>query len=499
VLYNIARIAEALGRLETAIGHYRDFLAVSDDATANEEVRRRIEEVLAKLAGSKGRLIVQGTPAAAVAVLDGAADGALTLPLDRWLPPGEHTVRLEADGYDPQERTLSLAAGQELRWDFELRRRSRAARSSWAGRSTVPGSTSTISSSAWRRSRIPYRGRASCRLRAGPRLPGPHGDAGGRRGQRLAVLAEMVPEPAKGRWAAQAPPRGGDPSARAAPGHVGLDRAGDRARRGRRRAGAHGYAFVVADEEIDDTLPDPVIARKQRDKEDRGEAAMIAAITLYSVGGALVATGITLLLWPEKKPEAWEEVPIVGLRLAPVVTDGGGGAVGQPEVLGHRIRRPRVASRQARMARGPGRRVPRSRARGPSHKGIRRTGPRDAGTARGRGRTSDRGVLGHRIRRPRVASRRAWMHRKAPAGSPRSRAGSPSHKGSRRTGPRDAGTARGRGRTADRGGLSLAQDEGLELEGHEPHAPVLDRLEGQREHLGHVEPRPAASWSVAGV
>ncbi len=108
LLYNLARAAEELGDANTAVGHYRAYLARFPEAEDEEEVERRIrtlEKIIEE--ARRGFLALDGLPEGAVVQIDGAALDAE--PDGRWkLKPGEHKVEVTSEGESPWVVTAAI-------------------------------------------------------------------------------------------------------------------------------------------------------------------------------------------------------------------------------------------------------------------------------------------------------------------------------------------------------------------------------------------------------
>jgi tetratricopeptide (TPR) repeat protein len=116
--YNLARTYEELRRFGDAIRAYDRYLALEDLPPAR---RHQAEVRRAALASLPGQLEVVGQPPRARVLLDGEpCDPPRITPTTLALPPGEHTLALELEGYHSLERTIIIDPGGEARLELTL-------------------------------------------------------------------------------------------------------------------------------------------------------------------------------------------------------------------------------------------------------------------------------------------------------------------------------------------------------------------------------------------
>jgi hypothetical protein len=119
VLYNIARVHEALGHAVEAADAYARYLEEGGDSLS----RRRRHEATAALERQRARIafvtVTTNVEGATVSV-DGidVAETPLSEPIR--LAAGEHTVGVRAAGYDSARRAVQVAGGDELTLDLEI-------------------------------------------------------------------------------------------------------------------------------------------------------------------------------------------------------------------------------------------------------------------------------------------------------------------------------------------------------------------------------------------
>lgn len=115
----VARCQDKLGKLPEAAAAYEKFLASNPKNKADgDEAKKRVEEIKAM----PGKVHVETVPAGASIVVDAkgdpnAAKHPSPTPVDLELPAGKHTVKLEAEGYEPSEKEIEVgfASKQDLK------------------------------------------------------------------------------------------------------------------------------------------------------------------------------------------------------------------------------------------------------------------------------------------------------------------------------------------------------------------------------------------------
>ncbi len=115
-MVSAALVPEGLHRVEVRRAGYITFTAAVEVQAAGQRVRAELPWA-ARDAVNSGRLVARTTPADAVLLLDGrvidAADGA-------FVPPGPHRLRAERASYVPEERDVTLTAGETQRLQLAL-------------------------------------------------------------------------------------------------------------------------------------------------------------------------------------------------------------------------------------------------------------------------------------------------------------------------------------------------------------------------------------------
>lgn len=121
-VFNIGSVLVRVGRMAEAIGTLEEFLRVSDPR-ANAAERREAERLLTEARGARVRLtLTLNVPDAALWV-DGATVAGSGAERVVELDPGDHQLRLAADGHDDEALSLSALPGQSVRRAVQLRAR----------------------------------------------------------------------------------------------------------------------------------------------------------------------------------------------------------------------------------------------------------------------------------------------------------------------------------------------------------------------------------------
>ncbi len=119
VLYNIARVHEALGDAVKAADAYAKYLEDAGDSLS----RRRRHEVTAALERQRARIayvtVTSNVEGATVSV-DGVDVATTPLEVPLRLAAGQHTVGVRAAGYDSARRAVQVAGGDRITLDLEI-------------------------------------------------------------------------------------------------------------------------------------------------------------------------------------------------------------------------------------------------------------------------------------------------------------------------------------------------------------------------------------------
>lgn len=132
-MLGIALAYESLGQAEAALEYYRRFGDAFDTypGVVEERWRKRravaeekVDALEAKILVKNGLVEVASTPAGARVLVEGSAwgaDGDASTPFVLCLKPGQWTVTVDLDGYEPTKTTLSVQAGTRQSKSFALK------------------------------------------------------------------------------------------------------------------------------------------------------------------------------------------------------------------------------------------------------------------------------------------------------------------------------------------------------------------------------------------
>ncbi|MBI5516389.1 MAG: PEGA domain-containing protein [Deltaproteobacteria bacterium] len=121
VLFNLGATYQALHRYPEAARSLESYLAQAEGLAP--ERRAEVQAVLAQLRALLAYVRVTVTPPEAPLTIDGVAVPREALAEPLALGPDRHTLVVSAEGYETEERALSLASGDHQETAFALRRR----------------------------------------------------------------------------------------------------------------------------------------------------------------------------------------------------------------------------------------------------------------------------------------------------------------------------------------------------------------------------------------
>src|SRR5262249_33141995 len=111
IYYPMAMTEEKLGKDLDAYNHYVELLKVEDlPAALKKEAQGHVDDVDKRLV----QLTFDVKPAGASVLMDDVEIGTTPLADPVRLMPGEHTYAVNAQGYMPVEKTMTLQAGDRL-------------------------------------------------------------------------------------------------------------------------------------------------------------------------------------------------------------------------------------------------------------------------------------------------------------------------------------------------------------------------------------------------
>jgi hypothetical protein len=118
----IAKSHDNLGHYAEAAAAYDQFLSAVPVKMKSdgEEAKKRVEAIRMM----PGRVHVETTPAGATVGIDGQPAGVATTPTDIELPPGHHSLKVAAEGFEPATREVDVTFGSKKDVTVELQKRS---------------------------------------------------------------------------------------------------------------------------------------------------------------------------------------------------------------------------------------------------------------------------------------------------------------------------------------------------------------------------------------
>lgn len=119
VVFNIASTYEKLGQYDNAFRNYHDYARMEPDPTLRQPALDAMERIASRVA----LVHVEAAPAGATVYVDRKDLGARGVtPLTLALPPGEHTLIIEAEGYGASSAKAQLVVGKQVDVRLELER-----------------------------------------------------------------------------------------------------------------------------------------------------------------------------------------------------------------------------------------------------------------------------------------------------------------------------------------------------------------------------------------
>jgi tetratricopeptide (TPR) repeat protein len=119
LLYNIAMCQKALFRYVDSIASFRSYLSAMG-AGVKPEMKLAVEQALADMQKLIGTIVIDGAPDGASVFLDDRPVG--KTPLEELLAdPGQHSIRVEREGYKPLRAEVNVASGAGVSVRAQLR------------------------------------------------------------------------------------------------------------------------------------------------------------------------------------------------------------------------------------------------------------------------------------------------------------------------------------------------------------------------------------------
>jgi len=120
LLYNIAMCQKALFRYVDSIGSFKKYLSAMG-ANVKPDMKLSVDQALAEMEKLVGTILIDGAPDGAEVFVDDRPVGRTPLPEPLIEDPGQHSVRVERDGYKPLRTEVNVASGATIAVRSKLR------------------------------------------------------------------------------------------------------------------------------------------------------------------------------------------------------------------------------------------------------------------------------------------------------------------------------------------------------------------------------------------
>ena len=119
IIYRIALCHERLGEDQQAVQFYRQFLTLAPQAPERPRIEKTIAVIEARIAKSEIRITT--SPAGATIFIDDEANGiAGYSPTALAVKPGNYTLIVQKDGFEPLRELVTVSAGQSVQVRYQL-------------------------------------------------------------------------------------------------------------------------------------------------------------------------------------------------------------------------------------------------------------------------------------------------------------------------------------------------------------------------------------------
>lgn len=115
-VHNLARTYQVQGKLAQAYRRFEEALTINPDYTFAKDARKYMKVIGKKLRATHARVRVQSTPSeVVVTVVDaqGGQEDLLKTPFERWVPAGTLELKGRKSGYQDGDEKVEVAAGEE--------------------------------------------------------------------------------------------------------------------------------------------------------------------------------------------------------------------------------------------------------------------------------------------------------------------------------------------------------------------------------------------------
>jgi hypothetical protein len=120
LLYNIAMCQKALFRYVESIASFRKYVTAMG-ANVKPEMRLTVEQALSDMQKLVGTVLIDGAPDGANVFVDDRSIGTTPLRETLLADPGQHSIRVERDGYKPLRTDVNVPSGATIAVRAQLR------------------------------------------------------------------------------------------------------------------------------------------------------------------------------------------------------------------------------------------------------------------------------------------------------------------------------------------------------------------------------------------
>lgn len=119
IIYRIALCHERLGEDQQAVKFYRQFLSLAPDAPERPRIEKTIAVIESRIAKSEIRITTN--PTGATVFIDDEANGAAGYtPTALAVKPGNYTLIVKKNGFEPVRELVNVSAGQSVQVRYQL-------------------------------------------------------------------------------------------------------------------------------------------------------------------------------------------------------------------------------------------------------------------------------------------------------------------------------------------------------------------------------------------